>query len=336
MDNKTWFKQAQFGLMIHWGLYSLPAGEWKGQRMKYIGEWIQSSYRIPNAEYGQLAKIFNPILFNAEEWVKLAQAAGMKYMVVTSKHHEGFAMFDSAYDDYNIVHGTPFGRDVIGELAEACYKHGLKLGLYYSQDLDWHEPNGGGYTVGHTNGGYMSWTNDWDFPDNDKKDYTQCFETKIKAQFKEILTKYGDLLLIWCDTPRTMTPAQSQELYEMIKKYQPDALVNSRIGNGIGDYRSCGDNEIDFTKDPARKPTASYAVSVGERTGLYEVPATLNKTWGYKSFDNEWKPAEDILAIKKRLNDNGVNYLLNVGPDYLGRIPAPAEEILRRVGQALA
>lgn len=321
MDNKEWFKSAKFGLMIHWGLYSLPAGEWKGKRMKFIGEWLQSYFRIKNSEYGRLAEIFNPIEFNAEEWVRLAKDSSMKYIVVTSKHHDGFALSHSKVNKYNLYDATPFKRDAIAELAEACYKHGIKLGLYYSQDLDWHEPHGGGYKSGHTNCGCMSWTNDWDFPDNDKKDYSICFENKIKPQVKEILTNYGDLCLIWFDTPRTISPEQSKELYDMVKYYQPNCLVNSRIGNGMGDYRSMGDNQIpdEYMTD-----------------GLYESPTTLNDTWGYKSFDNNWKPAEKVLSIKNHLNERGINYLLNVGPDYLGRIPAPAQDILREVGAELA
>ena len=320
MDSKTWFKQAKYGMMIHWGLYSLPAGEWMGQRMEYIGEWLQSRFRIPNAEYGQLAKAFNPMLFNADEWVQTAKDAGMEYMVITSKHHDGFAMFKSEYDTFNIVDGTPFGRDVVGELAEACYKHNLKFGLYYSQSLDWREPNGGGYECGHTNAGPdgfgMSWTNDWDFPDNEHKNYTQCFESKIKTQVKEILTKYGELCLIWFDTPNTMTIEQSDELYQMVKHYQPDCLVNSRLSPrpGYGDYTSTGDNVIPDE-------------DMGHM--LYESPATLNDTWGYKSFDNNWKPAEEVRRIRAHLNSRGINYLLNVGPDYLGRIPAPAVDILK-------
>ena len=319
MTNKEWFKQAKFGMMIHWGLYALPAGEWKGRRMPYIGEWAMQYFRIPRAEYRPLARAFNPLLFNAEEWVKLAQDAGMRYMVFTSKHHEGFAMFDSAVSDYNVVKATPFGRDVVAELAEACYRHGLKFGLYYSQDLDWSEPNGGGYTAGKTwCGGEAWWTNNWDFPDDAHKDYSQCFEEKIKPQVKEILTKYGDLCLIWFDTPRTISAAQSEELYRMVKTYQPDCLINSRIGNGRGDYTSAGDNQIpDDDKGDM----------------LFETPATLNDTWGYKSFDNNWKSAEKVAAIKKHLNERGINYLLNVGPDYLGRIPAPSADILREVGR---
>ena len=319
MDSKKWFREAKFGMMIHWGLYSLPAGEWKGRRMSDIGEWCQQYFRIPNAEYGRLAGIFDPILFDAEEWVKLAKDAGMNYMVFTSKHHEGFAMYHSKVSEYNIVDATPFGRDVLAELAEACYKHGLKLGLYYSQELDWHEPHGGGVSRGKTwCGGKAYWTNNWDFPDDEHKDFSICFRNKIKPQVEEILTKYGDLCLIWFDTPADITPEQSGELYDMVKRYQPQCLVNSRIGNGKGDYKSAGDNEIpDDDK--------------GDE--LFETPATLNDTWGYKSFDNNWKPASRVKEIKEHLNSRGINYLLNVGPDYLGRIPAPAIDILREVGR---
>ena len=318
MNGREWFKQAKFGMMIHWGLYSLPAGEWKGRRMDEIGEWCQQYFRIPNSEYGQLAGIFNPILFNAEEWVKLAKDAGMNYMVFTSKHHEGFAMYHSKVSDYNICDATPFRRDVLAELAEACYKHGLKLGLYYSQELDWHEPHGGGVSRGKTwCGGKAYWTNNWDFPDDAHKDFSICFRNKIKPQVEEILRNYGDLCLIWFDTPADITPQQSDELYDMVKKYQPQCLVNSRIGNGRGDYSSAGDNEIpDDDK--------------GDQ--LFETPATLNDTWGYKSFDNNWKSAARVREIKEHLNSRGINYLLNVGPDYLGRIPAPAADILREVG----
>ncbi len=318
MTSKEWFKSAKFGMMIHWGLYSLPAGEWKGKRMEDIGEWAQAYFRIPNQEYHALAKVFNPILYNAEEWVKLAKEAGMNYLVFTSKHHDGFAMYHSKVSSFNIVDATPFGRDVLAELAEACYKHNMKLGLYYSQDLDWSEPNGGGYLSGKTwCGDKAYWTNNWDFPDDEHKDFTQCFEAKIKPQVQEILTGYGDLCLIWFDVPNTLSPAQSDELYQMVKRYQPDCLINSRIGNGRGDYGSAGDNEIpDDDK--------------GEM--LYETPATLNDTWGYKSFDNNWKDAAKVREIKEHLNSRGINYLLNVGPDYLGRIPAPAVDILREVG----
>lgn len=322
MDNRQWFRNAKFGMMVHFGLYSVPAGEWKGMRMPYIGEWLQAYFRIPNSEYHQLTKAFNPIYFNAEEWVKLAKRAGMQYIVVTSKHHEGFAMYHSKADKFNIVDATPFGRDILSELAEACYKHGIRFGLYYSQELDWAHPHGGGYAnYWELNlDGKTSWTNDWDFPDNDKKDYTICFEEKIKPQMKEILTGYGDLAVLWCDTPAVITPEQSKELYNMIKQYQPNCLVNSRIGNDTFDFESSGDNEL-IKKTSAEK--------------LYDMPGTINDTWGYKSYDQNWKSAEEILKIKNTLNDVGSNYLLNVGPDYLGRIPGPSIEVLEAVGKML-
>lgn len=322
MANKQWFREAGFGMMVHWGLYSLLAGEYRGQRMgNFIGEWAQSYFQIPKAEYARLAEAFNPIYFDAEEWVKIAIDAGMQYMVVTSKHHDGFALFHSRVDSFNVVDATPFGRDVIGELAEACAKHKFKLGLYYSQALDWREENGGGYDIDRSNLG-LSWCNNWDFPDNSSKNYTEVFERKIKPQVAEILTQYGDLALIWFDTPISISESQSVELYNMVKKYQPDCLVNSRIGNFPGikyDYHSWGDNEIPREEQ--------------DRGMLFETPATLNDTWGYKAYDQNWKSADQVIALKKHLNERGVNYLLNVGPDGLGRIPGPSVDILREVGR---
>ena len=321
MTNKEWFKKAGFGLMIHWGLYSLIGGEWRGERMDYIGEWAMSHFRIPNAEYERLATAFRPIFFNAEEWVLAAKNAGIEYMVVTSKHHDGFALYHSECDAYNVVDATPFGRDVIGELADACRKHGMRLGLYYSQNIDWHEPHGGGYAERyyHSNAGYMSWDNDWDFPDRTAKNYYLCYEKKIKPQVKEILTKYGELCLIWFDTALDIPEECSEELYQMVKTYQPECLVNSRIGNGRGDYRSMGDNKLpdEYTEE------------------LVEAPVTLNHTWGYKPFDEDYKSADEVLAILRKCQRCGANLLLNIGPDPLGRFPAPALAILKEIGEKI-
>ena len=314
---KAWFREAQYGMMAHWGLYSLLAGEYRGKRMaqEYIGEWIQQLFRIPNAEYAKLAAAFNPIFFDAEEWVKTAQDAGMKYIVLTSKHHDGFALFHSKVSKFNVVDATPFGRDVVGELAEACRKHGMKLGLYYSQDLDWHERGGGGFTRGKTWGkGAAYWTNNWDFPGSGRKEFDEYFETKSKPQVREILTQYGDLCLIWFDIGSTLTAEQSNELYGLVRKLQPGCLINSRIGCGKCDYTSANDNQI--PKD--------------DRGGmLFESPCTLNDTWGYKAFDQNWKDAETVRRNREHLKSIGANYLLNVGPDHLGRIPAPSVDILR-------
>ena len=190
----------------------------------------------------------------------------------------------------------------------------------------WSILNGGGWERGKTWAGATGipgdayWVNNWDFPNDDRKNYTQCFEDKIKPQVTELMTRYGDICLIWFDTPSSISPAQSRELYDLVKHYQPECLVNSRIGNGLGDYCSTGDNEVNF--DPSTK-----------NFPLFECPATLNDTWGYKSFDNNWKTKEQVLCLLDRLNARGINYLLNVGPDALGRIPGPAQDIFRAVGE---
>ena len=317
-DAQKKFRDAKFGMMIHWGLYSLLAGEYRGQRMDYIGEWIMSKYEIPNKEYEKLAAAFNPIYFDAEEWVLAAKAAGMQYIVVTAKHHDGFALYRSKADSYNVADATPFGRDVIRELADACKKHEIKLGLYYSQCIDWHEEHGGAYAEAfdHSNFG-MSWCNDWDYPERDKKNYVLCYEKKIKPQVKELLTEYGDICLIWFDTPIDIPEECSKELYDMVKKYQPNCLVNSRIGNDMGDYSSLGDNELPDNYTDA----------------LVEAPITLNHTWGYKSFDNDWKSPEEVQRILDKCRKCGANLLLNIGPDALGRLPAPALDTLYALGK---
>ncbi len=311
---KRWFREAQYGMMVHWGLYSLLGGEWRGRVMPGIAEWAQAYFRIPNAEYARLAAAFNPVCFDADEWVQVARDAGMKYVVFTSKHHDGFAMFRSKVSPYNVVDATPFRRDVVGELAEACRRHGLKLGLYYSQDLDWHEPDGGGYTHGNTwGGGTASWTNNWDYPDKEKKDFARYFEGKAKPQIREILTQYGDICLVWFDIGFTPTKEQSNSLYDMVRALQPGCLINSRIGCGVCDYTSAGDNEIPND----------------DKSGmLYETPATINHTWGYKPTDQDWKTPETIRATREHLKKLGANYLLNVGPDALGRIPARSADAL--------
>ena len=330
MDNRTWFKNAQYGMMAHWGLYSLLAGEWRGRRvgMDYA-EWIQSRMPIPNAEYEQLAKCFNPIYFNADEWIRLAKDAGMEYFVLTSKHHDGFAMFRSKADPFNVVDATPFKRDVVEELANACAKHGLKFGLYYSQELDWHHPHGGGYTNLTPCSG-VSWDNNWDWPDRSKKDFTICFEEKIKPQVEEILTNYGELCLIWFDVPHTITPEQSLELNRLVKHHQPNCLINSRIGNGAYDYVSLGDNEYP-REAPVENADADPNSIHGYKYspyGLYETPATMNSSWGFKYYDQNWITPDAIRANRERLKEMGVNYLLNVGPDGLGRIPSFCQEAL--------
>ena len=330
MDNIKWFKEAKYGMMAHWGLYSLLGGEYRDKRVRDYAEWIQSYAAIPNAEYELLARSFNPIYFDAEEWIKLAKAAGMKYFVFTAKHHDGFAMFHSKVDRYNVVDATPFGRDVVGELAEACRKHGLRFGLYYSQELDWHHPHGGGYSNLSGCSG-TSWDNNWDFPDRSKKDFSICFEEKIKPQVQELLENCGDLCLMWFDVPHTITKEQSLELNNLVKSIQPDCLINSRIGNGAYDYVSLGDNEYPrkmpkgFEKEKDLNDIGGFKYSP---YGLYETAGTLNSSWGFKYYDQNWISARKVARRRKKLNKLGINYLLNVGPDGLGRIPLASKEIL--------
>src|SRR3984893_15592119 len=203
----AWFRDAKYGLFIHWGLYSIPAGEWKGKRSLGLGEWIMFRTPVPVKEYEPLTKQFNPVKFNADEWVRLAKDAGMKYIVITSKHHDGFAMFHSKASPYNIVDATPFKRDILKELADACARQGIRLGFYYSQSQDWHEPNGAG--------------NAWDFGPDDKKDYDQYLRGKAELQVRELLTGYGPVALLWFDTPRMMTGVRGTRFTDIVRSLQP-------------------------------------------------------------------------------------------------------------------
>lgn len=196
--NIQWFKDAKFGMFIHWGLYSKLAGEWKGKRYYGSGEWIMSQARIPVAEYKKVAQTFNPVKFNADEWAQLAKDAGIKYMVITAKHHEGFAMYDSKVSDFDIVDATPYKKDPMKALAAANAKRGIQFGFYYSQFQDWHEPNGG--------------KNSWDF-DEQKKDYQKYYREKAIPQLKELLTNYGPLGIVWFDTPGGMTKNKHKHLW---------------------------------------------------------------------------------------------------------------------------
>lgn len=327
--NIEWFKQAKYGMMIHWGLYSLLAGEHNGQSSSYYAEWIQSRLQISNTEYEKLASAFNPVFFDAEKIVNLAKECGMQYLVVTTKHHDGFAMYHSLVDSYNIYDFTPFHRDVIAELAGACQKAGLKFGLYYSQDLDWHEPNGGGYLSNDIESAGTTWDNSWDFP-NSNKDFNVCFENKILPQIKEIMSNYGEIATAWFDVPMTLSEQQSQTIYDTVKKLQPNCLINSRLGNGKYDYVSLGDNEVPETKDvnPNEVDYNSIEGFKPSPNGLYETAGTINDSWGFSYHDHNWKSPEQIYQYNQHLNSLGINYLLNIGLDGLGRVPMVAESNL--------
>jgi len=298
----AWWTEARFGMFIHWGIYTVPAGEWQGKPIAGLGEWIMNHGKIPIAEYEQLAAQFNPVKFNADEWVAVAKNAGMKYITITAKHHDGFAMYGSKASRYNIVDATPFHRDPMKELAAACQRAGLKLCFYYSQTQDWHEPDG----VGNT----------WDFPDG-PKNFQKYYDEKVIPQVRELLTNYGPIGLIWFDTPRNITREQSQKLADLVHQLQPACLVSGRVGNGLGDYDSAGDNQI----------------SMGGAKRPWETPVTINDTWGFKKDDHNWKSAQVLIRQLATASSRGGNYLLNVGPTSLGVIPPESVERLAAVGK---
>ncbi len=332
MENIKWFKEAKYGLMLHFGLYSMLGGVYKGKRSDYYSEWIQSYCAIPNAEMEKMAKSFNPIYFDADEWARFACDCGMKYVVITTKHHDGFALFKSEADSYNCHDFSIFGRDIIKELSDACHRYGLKFGIYYSQDLDWHEKNGGGYLSEPVGCAGVSWDNSWDFPNKEEKNFEITYRNKILPQIEEIMTKYGEIALAWFDMPMTLTPEQSEEIYSLVKKHQPACLINSRLGNGKYDYVSLGDNEIPSEFSEANEAEIDYNSIEGFKPspyGFYESACTLNDSWGYNTWNHNWKSASEIYENKKRLNALGINYLINIGPDHLGRFPVEAQEILR-------
>jgi alpha-L-fucosidase len=308
-DPLAWWREARFGMFIHWGIYSVPAGIWKGQPVPSLGEWIMHNAKIPYEEYSQLAKQFNPIKFSAKEWVSLAAQAGMKYLVITAKHHDGFAMFDSS-NPYNIVDATPYGHDVMRDLADACGKYGLQMCFYYSQDQDWAEPGASGHWEEVADKG-------WHGHKPDPEAFAAYLERKVKPQLRELLTNYGPIGLIWFDTPVAITLEQSLDLKSYVHGLQPDCLVSGRVGNDVGDYGSLGDNQI-----PA-----------GPVEGDWETPATLNDTWGYKSDDHNWKSLKDLLTLLVDLTSKGVNYLLNVGPTSEGLFPQPSVDLLKGMGK---
>ena len=298
---QQWFKDAKYGLFVHWGLYSILAGEYKGVRTDRIAEWIENHLHIPREEYRQLAKQFDPKLFDADEFVRRAKEDwGMRYIVITSKHHEGFAMYKSRVSSFNSVDATPCKRDILMELRKACDRHGMRLGVYYSQSQDWDDPDA-----------FMQ------NRDNSGKDFEKYFENKCVPQVKELLENYGPLCLIWFDTPMGITREQSQRLVDTVKSLQPDCLLSGRTGNGLGDYATTGDNSL------PRLPLE----------GDWELPATVNETWGYNKYDTDWKSADTLIATLLKVVSRGGNYLLNVGPTAEGVVPAACVSVLNEVGR---
>ena len=300
----AWWRKAKFGMFVHWGVYSVPAGYYNGQPVQGAGEWIMHNGKIPMAEYQAFAKKFNPQEFDAAKFVAAAKSAGMKYIVITAKHHDGFAMFDSKVNNWTIVRATPYKKDPLKALAEECRKQGMKLGFYYSQAQDWN------------NGGAVAGGKKWDAAqEHNMDDYIQ--ETAV-PQVTELLTNYGPdtPAIIWWDTPgKVMNKERAAKIEEVVQKLRPGIIQNNRMGGRVQ-----GD-----TKTPEQ------FVPPGGYPGYdWETCMTLNDTWGFKKDDNNWKSTQTLIRNLCDIASKGGNYLLNVGPDALGNIP---EESLKRLAE---
>jgi alpha-L-fucosidase len=301
-----WYTDARFGMFIHWGLYSEAAGEWKGDRYYGITEWLMRRARETTPEYSKLAAQFNPVEYDADYWVSVAKASGMKYIVITAKHHDGFALFDSEVSDFDIVDATPFKRDALKELTDAAAKEGIRVGFYYSQFQDWTDPNAGGNT--------------WEY-DEENKDFSVYLNQKAKPQVQELLTNYGDVGLIWFDTPGDITKEDAQALSDWVRTHQPDTLISSRLGHDLGDFTTLADAQLPAT------PITDRA---------WEGIFTHNDSWGYSGFDNNFKSTSDLLQKLATVASKNGNLLLNVGPDGDGNLPDGSVSRFKNVGDWLA
>jgi alpha-L-fucosidase len=324
-----WWREARFGMFIHWGVYAVPAGVYHGEEQKRGGaEWIMNRMKIPVNEYLDYAKQFNPVKFNADAWVKMAKDAGMKYIVITAKHHDGFAIFKTNASKWNIVDATPYGKDILNQLAAACKKSGIKLGFYYSQAQDWTNPGGSAARKPAIEG--------WPNPDSTKIDaYTkehnghwdalqttatmaEYIEKVSVPQVKELLTNYGDVSILWWDTPTNMTD-EFAEKFKPLLKLQPNIITNDRLKrpNYSGDY-----------KTPEQK-----IPNLSELDGKdWETCMTMNGTWGYRTSDQKWKSSQTLIRNLIDIASKGGNYLLNIGPKADGEFPQESINRLKEIG----
>ena len=298
------FDDGNYAMFIHWGIYSNIANKWDNKTYYGISEWIMSPRRanIDATAYMAQAKKFNPVNFDAKAIVQLAKDAGMKNIVITSKHHDGFAMYDSKSNDFNIVDQTPFARDPMKELATACKEAGLGFGFYYSHNQDWTFPGAKGGPKTNKKGKEVGF------------DY--YFKNKCLPQVKEITKKYGDISIVWFDTPGKMEKKYVEQLVKIVNKNQPNALVSGRAGHGLGDYKSFGDMNIPEKNAP----------------GLWESVDVTNDSWGYAWYDNNWKSPKRILTNLVSTVARGGTYMLNIGPAPDGSIPQVAQYALKTSG----
>ena len=309
-----WWSEARFGMFIHWGLYSIPAGEWKGSTNH--AEWIRTTAQIPLPEYDKFVGQFNPVKFNAAEWVRMAKNAGMKYITITSKHHDGFCLFDSKLTDFDVM-STPFKRDIMKELADACHKEGIKICWYHSI-MDWHHPD------------YLprrEWEKDRPSAGADFERYFQ----HLKNQLKELLTNYGEIGVLWFDGEweSTWNTKYGTELYNYVRSLRPNIIINNRVGagrSGMEGFTKAGEFAGDFGT-PEQEIPATGLLGVS-----WETCMTMNDNWGYNKHDDHWKSAEDLIHKLADIASKGGNFLLNIGPTSEGVYPQPAIDRLKQLG----
>ncbi|NDC77107.1 MAG: alpha-L-fucosidase [Chitinophagia bacterium] len=314
----SWWRDATFGMFIHWGAYAVPAGIHNGKDVKGIGEWIMHNGKIPIPEYEAYVKQFNPTSFDAKEWVRIAKDAGMKYIVITSKHHDGFCLWDSKVTQYDIMDAAPFKRDILQELADACKGSGVRLCFYHSI-MDWHQPDA------ESKKGYAH-------QNTPNPDWARYRETYLKPQLAELIAKY-DPGVLWFDgewVPE-WTEDQGKDLYNYLRSLKPDLIINNRVGKG----RS-GMQGMNKYKDAAGDfGTPEQEILEGTSDSDWESCMTMNDTWGFKRDDHNWKSAKVLIDNLVDIAAKGGNYLLNVGPTAGGLIPAPSVERLKAMGDWL-
>jgi alpha-L-fucosidase len=321
-----WYQQARFGMFIHWGVYSEAAGSWKGKPIEQgqgpkVAEWLMFAFKISRADYREYAKHFNPDKSFAVNIARLAKATGMKYVVITAKHHDGFALFNSAHSDFDISGATPYQGDLIKELYDACRAEGLDFGVYYSHGHDWADGCDADYAnVKKSNDIFGVPTrphgkNLWDPSPNT---YLEYLENKAYPQVAELIKLLPDLRLIWFDGEGLITEAQAFRFYRMIYEMNPNIIVNRRVGYDFGDYVDAGDN-----KTPAANALAAKH---------FETCGTANHSWGFKANDHDWKTSRELLRNFLDIVSKGGNYLLNVGPDGKGKVPEPCVKNFQEMG----
>jgi len=315
----AWWKEARFGMFIHWGVYSVLGGTYKGDQVKGISEWIMHRAHIPVEEYEQYAEMWNPLFFNADDWVALAADAGMRYIVITSKHHDGFALWDSQVSDWDIMEASPFKRDILMELAAACAKYDVRLCFYHSI-MDWHHPDAQG-----------PYHPEYNTREPRNQNFPRYVEEYMKPQLKELLTNYGDIGVLWFDGEWVgeYTTEMGKDVYNYVRSLKPDIIINNRVDKGRKGMEGL-DREGNFAGDFG---TPEQEIPDKGIPGAdWESCMTMNNSWGWKAGDSDWKSGEMLIHNLIDVVSKGGNYLLNVGPTHEGVIPAPSVERLRQMG----